>query len=179
MTLSVHRLVATMWVSLVLSGCSRTPSPARPALDTSHGELSWSAVNTDRPVPGIDAATVYYLSTTFVLWSDVEVGESGGGITSTEGGLQYRGSLRGRDGKRFEFRCETSDGKTGSANLDGKPFNLADGNLFLVCTEPGLSRVKQLKRDMNKLKIDRESLAAFGGKDAQIVDFFGGSAGAK
>ena len=87
-------------------------------------------------------------------------------------GVKCEGSLLARDRQRVEFHCETKDGKTGQAKINGIAYELADGNLFLVFTQGEQSQVKQLKRDVSNLKFEREALETFGRNDPQILEFF-------
>jgi hypothetical protein len=166
-------LVATAWVCMLASGCNRAPGPTGPPdLGGPNGLITWSpSPGKDNPLPGIDQGTVYNLGTAFIVWSDAAGGGSGRSSGNVQG-VKCQGSLLARDRRRVEFDCETKDGKTGQVNLNGVGYKLADGNLFLVFTEGGESRVKQLKRDMSNLKFERESLEAFGRNDPEIAGFF-------
>jgi hypothetical protein len=122
-------------------------------------------------LPGVDQGTVYYLGTVFVVWSDA-AGGGGGNSSGNVQGVACQGSLLARDRPRVEFHCETKDGKTGQAKINGIAYELADGNLFLVLTQGEQSQVKQLKRDVSNLKFEREALETFGRTDPQILEFF-------
>jgi hypothetical protein len=169
---SVKSLVATAWVCMLVFGCGRTPSPAGPDVGGPSGIISWApSAGTDNPLPGIDYGTVYYLGTAFVVWSDAP-GGGGGSASSNDQGVKCVGSLLARAGQRVEFRCDTKDGKTGPVAINGITYELADGNLFLVCTEGEQSRVKQLKHDVSQWKFESESLKAVGPNEPEIAEFF-------
>ncbi len=159
-------------VCILAAGCVRPPANASPDLGGPNGTITWAAPDgKDNPVPGIDQGNLYHLGTAFVVWCDA-AGGGGASSSSNSQGVKCQGTLLGRDGRRIEFSCETKDGKTGRAAINGETFELADGNLFVVATEREQPRVKQLKRDLGTLKFERDALEAFGRNDAEILGFF-------
>jgi hypothetical protein len=169
---------ATVFVCVVASGC-RPPANSSPDLGGPTGTITWAPpAGKENPLPGIDHGNVYHLGAAFVVWCDA-VGGGGGNSSSNSQGIKCQGTLFGRDGRRVEFTCETKDGKTGRAEINGQTFELGNGNLFVVATDRERPRVKQLKRDLSALKFEREPLEAFGRNDAEIVGFFTGPAKAK
>jgi hypothetical protein len=172
----VESLVATAGACMLVCGCGRMPSPASPDLGGPNGLITWSSSASKRdPLPGIEQGSVYHLGTVFVVWSDA-TGGGGGTSSSNVQGVKCQGSLVGKDGRRVEFNCESKDGTTGQVTVDGRPYNLADGNLFLVFTAGDRAQVKQLKTSLSDLKFERESLEAFARNDQDIVEFFTKSA---
>jgi hypothetical protein len=177
----VKCFVATAWACMLVFGCSCTPGPTGPPdLGGPNGLITWtSSAGKDNPLPGVDQGTVYNLGTAFVLWSDAPGGGSGNSSGNVQQGVKYQGSLLARNRRRVEFHGETKDGKTGRVTIDEVTYELADGNLFLVSTEGEHCRVKQMNRDISKLKFERESLEAFGRNDPDIARFFTKGANAK
>jgi hypothetical protein len=173
-------LVAIAWACLLVSACSPTPGPTGPpSLGGPTGSITWMPLaGNENPLPGIDQGTVYHFGTAFVVWSDAAGGCSGSSSGNLQG-VKCQGSLLARDRRRVEFHCETKDGKTGQATINGAGFELADGSLFLVSAEGEQCRVKQLKRDMGNVKFERESLELFGRNDPDMVEFFSKEANAK
>jgi len=164
-------LVATGWACVLVSGCGRAPAPAGLDLGGPSGTITWSSPGKHNALPGIDQGSLYYMGTIFVVWSDASGGGGGSWSTSAQA-AKCEGSLVGKNGGRVEFSCQTADGKTGQVTVDGRAYNLADGNLFLVSTAGDKTQAKQLKRALREVKFERESLEAFARSDADIVGFF-------
>jgi hypothetical protein len=174
MKLLANNCFAIAWTCLLVMGCGRSPSSANLNLGGPSGVVTWTAVGKDNPLPGIDEGTIYHLGTTFVFWSDAP-GGGGGSSSSNAQGIRCQGSVVGRDGQRVEFHCETKDAKTGQVTINGITHDLANGNLFLVSTAAGGPPVKQLKRNLGGLMLDRadrDALAAFARNDPDIAGFF-------
>jgi hypothetical protein len=169
MKLIVRNITVTAWACVLTSGCGRAPAPVNPDVGGPNGLITWMPAGNDNPVPGIDQGTVYHLGRTFVLWSDA----GGGGTTSSTNvqGVKCQGSLLGHGG-RVEFICETSDGKTGLVTISEVAYDLAKGNVFLLSTGGERAQVKQLKRDLSKLKFERAELEALARNDPDIAGFF-------
>jgi hypothetical protein len=168
-------IVTITCTCLLLAGCTRQPGSSVPDLGGPSGAITWSAsAQKEKPLPGIDEASIYYEGTAFVVWSDFDRGSAGSSSGNMEG-VKGQGRLMSRDTRRVEFHFETKDGKTGPVTIDGAKYDLANGGLFLVSVKGGQVQVKQLKRDMRNLKFERESLEAFARNDPEIVAFFAGN----
>lgn len=89
--------------------------------------------------------------------------------------IKYAGYFHATDGRKITFECYTTDGKTGSLNVDGKTFPLEKGILFLVSTVTGKTNVKQLKRDQTRLKGHHGALLEISQTDREIQGFFRGA----
>lgn len=161
---------------LLLAGCGRQQGSPAPDLGGPSGILTWSASGQkEKPIPGIDYASVVYEGTTLVVWSDFGFGASGSSSANMHG-VKGQGRLFGRENRQIEFHFETKNGKSGPVTINQVKYELADGGLFLVSAPGDTIEVKQLKRDMRNRKFDRESLGAFARNDPEIVAFFGRSA---
>jgi hypothetical protein len=134
-----------------------------------------------KPEAGLDMAEAG-----FVTWGDPGDPTSGRGLAcvilidfvgtegfnhTSRGGSGYH---RANDGRKVEWQCETSDGKTGSVKINGRAYDLAQGSLFLVSTKGGDVRVLQLKRDTLKLKVGnvQDSLETLIRSDEDIAPFY-------
>ncbi len=166
-------VIAAAWACILVVGCGRTPSPASPTQELVYGIISRapSFEHINDPLPGIDHATVYHLGEVCVLWTDAS-----GAITSkpdnSAQGVKSKVSLVTRDGRRVEFRYNSLDGKPGQMIVDTTTYELANGNLFLVSTASDPPTVKQLSGKLTGIKIERESLKAFGREDTDVSQFF-------
>jgi hypothetical protein len=133
---------------------------------------SWDAGRGKDGVAGIDKASitcgVWREGMAVVFWTDLSWGNSV--ATTKEEGTVYEGEYHGRDGRRVKCRCTTGDGRTGAVTIGDERFDLADGSLFLVSTRGTHSQVRQLQRDISKLKPD--DLKQLARSDPQIIEFF-------
>jgi hypothetical protein len=171
-------LIAITWACILASGCGRAPDVSLTAFGT-FVPVSWSAPAEGRkPLPRIDQGTVYALGTAFVLWSD-RAGGISVSFSATAQGSECKGSFLAGEGRHVDFRCESKDGRTGQATIDGIAYDAANGNLFALSTQGEPVRVKQLKQDLTALNFESAALAAFAREDKGLADFFTGSAGAK
>jgi hypothetical protein len=75
------------------------------------------------------------------------------------------------DGRRVDWELESADGKTASFRLNGQPYDLSRGTLFLVKTSAGPTEVRQLGRDLSTIKPVDEGCDAFAEVDADVSDF--------
>jgi hypothetical protein len=168
----VRSEVAIICACLLLAGCTGQQGSSTPDLGGPSGTITWlAAIQKEKPLPGIDQASIYYEGTAFVVWSDFD-GGSGGSSSGNIHGVTGQGRLRSRGNWQVEFHFETKDGKTGPVTINEAKYDLANGGLFLVSANGDQVQVKQLKRDMRNLKFERESLEAFARNDADIVAFF-------
>jgi len=153
-------------------GCGRKAEYFPPVdLKGPSGSTTWSSsVGKDSSVPGIDQASIY-AARGFVVWGDFS-GGAGGRESIDKDGLKCQAHLWDeKANRRIEFTCETKDGKSGKATIEGRDYDLANGTLFLVSAHGGQHRVKQLKRDVSHLQSAPE-LKEFGKSDPDIVGFF-------
>lgn len=156
---------------VIATGCHRDEMEPNTLPDAGgeSGTIVWKF--TADPQPGIERASVFHMGKRFVLWSDLSRG-GGGGTTTNVHGLSCNGRLRGDEGVSVPFECKSPDGKTGTAVIDGRTFDLADGGLFLVAAEDGTPRIKQLKRDLESVPFSINGLQKFAREDKEIAGFF-------
>jgi hypothetical protein len=167
------RIISTiLFLGLFLAGCQPQQSSSQPVLSGPSGTITWSAsADTEKPLAGIDQASICYVGRAFVIWSAFD-GGGGSNWSSNVHGVKGHGRLWSRDDGYVEFQFETKDGKTGAVTINEAEYDLENGGLFLVLAEGGGVRIQQLKRDMADLQFDRESLAVFARNDAEISGFF-------
>jgi hypothetical protein len=116
----------------------------------------------------------------FVIWSDATSTDSrteqNNSLMKCSGGLTYRGK-DARPDRRVAFSAEIQDDK-GKLTINGESYDLAEGALFLVSGVGDDPQVKQLSRDLTKLKLGQnvilqpEDLAAFAKDEPEIAAFF-------
>ena len=76
-----------------------------------------------------------------------------------------------QDGLEFTWQIATKDCRTAEFRLDGQPYDLADGNLFLINIENGILDVQQLQRDFSEVDPTHDSITQFGQADPDISQF--------
>jgi hypothetical protein len=158
--------------ALALAGCNRQQASSIPDLGGPGGTITWSASGeSQKPVTGIDEASVFYVGRTFVVWAAFD-GGAGGNWSGNMHGVKGEGRVWSREHGQVEFRFETKDGRSGAVTINETEYDLKDGGLFLVSANADQYQIKQLKRDMKDVKFNRESLAAFARNDAEILAFF-------
>lgn len=149
-----------MMLLTAIAGCRRTTPP---------GPDVGSAV--------IDGAASYTFlrwkeGLSVMLWYDIteSVGSSGSG--STEDPIhRQEGYAAAADGRRVEWHLETADGMTATFTIDGQPYDLTQGTLFLISTREDATQIKQLERDLSNVEPTLESCEAFARSDPDVSDF--------
>ena len=87
-----------------------------------------------------------------VMFLDRMSGHSGHGSSSTEDALhRHRGSAKSEDGTGYEWELTTTDGRTGSLEINGTPYDLSEGALFAIQVEDKQLTVHQLENDISQL----------------------------
>jgi len=111
-----------------------------------------------------------------MIWYDF-VGESGSFSTS-EGArftpdpiFELQGYAESPDGARFEWKVQTNDGKTARFWIDGTPYDLSDGRLFIVTAKGDGTGVTQLARDLSSIQPNYSSCLAFAKNDPDLAQF--------
>jgi hypothetical protein len=109
--------------------------------------------------------------TAVVIWTDIEQGGSSG-LSGSPGRREYSGGMGAMpDGRKVQWKCVTTDGKTGPVTINGIEHQLANGPLFLVTTRNGKTEVKQLQRDFSKMVADVESMNRLTLQDKDVSQF--------
>lgn len=177
-----------------LAGCQGGTEPQTPPVFKGVVEprglyLRFSLYAKIDPVRGVDEAFVGWLRWSddasreesarlpLVVWTDVEDGHfsADGRAPRTEGEVGKFDLYLGRK-PDVVVTCRSADGKTGTADVNGEHFDLANGWLILVKTRGGPARIRQLKREGIKLAPQPSVLSkAFEAlsRDPEIVAFFG------
>lgn len=96
----------------------------------------------------------------------------GSGVSSGPAKMVVTGSQRYGDAPSIEWRCETTNGKTGTVTLGGQNYELAKGGMFLVDMTGDNPAVTQLTREIASIKSKAE-LEALAKTDAEIKKFVG------
>jgi hypothetical protein len=76
-----------------------------------------------------------------------------------------------QSGLEYAWQIATKDGRTAEFTLDGQPYDLADGNVFLITLTNGILDVQQLPRDLADVATTHDSITEFGLDDPDIRHF--------
>jgi hypothetical protein len=155
--------------SCAVCGCS---DAAKPGTTFS---IPWTSPQGDA-VPGVDSGLVLGKkqgnAVLFLVWTD---GRNPCTLTERPVGSVVKGTgeLKMQAAQPLKFELEARDPNVGWMTFDGVKYDFAAGNLFLVSTIGPKATVKQLKKDLSNLKLDRDALRAFASSDAEISAYFG------
>jgi len=110
-----------------------------------------------------------------LIWNDAP-GPAGSGGESNLFTSSAKGFFTSAGGKRIEWAWMEPKERGGDFQIDGKPFDLANGTLLLVSTKGGQVSVTQLDVDLSKVQANssRETRKAFEGiakNEPQVAKF--------
>jgi len=113
-----------------------------------------------------------------IIWSD------GLGTAETRGdsglfGSSAEGFFSSVDGKRIDWKWKAPKEKGGDFQLNGTPYDLANGTLFLVSTKGGQVRVTQLDVDLSRVRPNAQAFEALTKNEPTIAKFIADAAGQK
>jgi hypothetical protein len=178
----MSRILAVAFLLALVVGCSNRDEP-KPVAGT---KVEGAAPHTPKTEAG---GSLPYMAAERLLWSEYAtrderlvflmwvdlVGERGlGGGSSRAGGtspsgVHYKGNSRNPKGLDIEWQCDSPDGLTGSMKINGATYDLAKGRVFLVTVKVGGAQVRQLERDLSKVKA--EDTGKYSGADEEIAKF--------
>ena len=159
--------------TLFLLGCGG-PSPPR---GSGAGFIAWERFGEINPKAGIDKAHANYGvwkddGLAFLILTDFVGSSRDRSSGKGTGPEKYKGQHKAPDGQKVEWQCETADGKTGKMIINGSSYELSNGSLFLVSTRGGKVEVRQVQRDLLKVKPDQESVEKLVKDEADVGSFF-------
>jgi hypothetical protein len=156
---------------LFLCGCDDAASTvAEHELNLPRGKIEFSQGSLDGQ-PGIDFGSIRYEGKRAIVWSD---GYEGHPIYSDAAVKGHIHSLRpGAIECSYEIPVQGSR----AATIDGKMYDIADGNLFLVSLGESSIRVRQLDRDLSTVELKHNgdngsALKLAMRNDSEFNDFF-------
>jgi hypothetical protein len=85
-----------------------------------------------------------------------------------------KGYAQSLEGDRFDWEMQTGDGRTGQFWIDGRPYDLDEGVLFIVRRSNGAAEVTQLVRDLSGVQPYAESCVSFARGDPDLARFIEG-----
>jgi len=157
---SASMLVAALLGCLAgLVGCRPGQAPSVPRVGA-----GGTFIGATKPVYGTWGEAI-----AVVVWFDRSSGSSG--VSVAEGSVTYSGLSAPPGRSRIEWRCDTSDGRTGVVRIDGQQYDLSKGAIFLVSTKGGRAEVQQLQRDLARFKPGHDGLEELAKEDAEVARF--------
>lgn len=152
-------LVALLTISILSVSCQRTTPPGGNIVSGKLDNAGYTLLHWDEGLR-------------VMLWVDITDGMHSSGSGST-GDPTYRmeGYAAADDGRRVEWTLQTTDGKRATFNINGQPFDLASGALFLIKLEDERTQVQQVHRDLSTLEPTNEGCEAFADTDPDVQGF--------
>jgi hypothetical protein len=150
-------------VGLALCGCSYKPSKGWSLSDGSFtrvdGDARYSYTQSALACDGRQCLVVAL------------AGGTGDSFHSSDGKCQVE--FIGRDGKKVPMSCDLKGDGTGSVAIDGQPFDIAQGGLFVIAAETSPALVVQVALDETRLASckDSSNFVALLKSDARLTNF--------
>lgn len=134
------------------------------------GSRSWSGAKAG--VPGLDSGHCHYVGKLLLVWAPEASGGGGGSTQGGQDGITGHGQVIFRNGKEAKFTFRMPDTKTGTADFEGKTYQLAEGRVFLLKPDRDRVVVKQVTKDLSGIDPSKADLAEIGRADPEIKGFF-------
>ncbi len=111
-----------------------------------------------------------------LIWDDIPNGNHGAASSSSTSSppFQQEGSAQSGDGRHYEYSLESIDGQQVDLTIDGVPYDLEQGKLFLVHTAGGVTQIEQLDLDLASLSPTNEGIIEFGRLIPEIAAMIAG-----
>ena len=115
-----------------------------------------------------------------MIWDDVAyAGHYSGSSSSMTDPLFYQdGSVRDADGRGYAYSLESRDGIQADFAIDGVPYDLNRGKVFLVRVAGDETQIQQLDLELSGVSPTNESIVAFGRETPEIATLMAESAAA-
>ena len=113
-----------------------------------------------------------------LIWSDA-VRNAGTRAESALLWSRVEGFFSSADGQRIDWAWKAPREKGGDFRLNGTPYDLANGTLFLVSTRGGEVRVTQLDVDLSKVQADKQGFEDFAKGQPRVAQFIAEAPGQK
>jgi hypothetical protein len=74
-------------------------------------------------------------------------------------------------GHQFDWQIKSDNGLTGEFRINGEPFDLSAGEIFIVSIRDGMTDIQQLQGNLTNVSPDHDSIVAYGMSDQAISQF--------
>jgi Tol biopolymer transport system component len=157
-------LSALISLIIVLAACSGSTPPGPNSVSGVAGQASYLLIDWEEGLR-------------ILIWDDIPYGGHGSASSSSTSDPPFHqeGSAQSADGRSYEYSLETIDGQQADFTIDGIPYDLKQGNLFLIRTTGGATQVEQLDIDLTSLSPTNAGIEDFGRKVPQIAVLMAGS----
>jgi hypothetical protein len=112
-----------------------------------------------------------------LLWFDSQVGSSRSGTSTGWFTSSADGHVVTADGKLVAWQWDAARPRGGHFQINGTPYELANGTLILVSTKGGQVRVTQVNVDMSRLTPDDRGLTALAQSQPKVAQFLAEATG--
>jgi len=134
-------VLSVVLISPMFAGCSK-PKATPPGPNSSFGVVQ----------DGVHCAYLRWNEGLAIMIVDRLNNHSGHGSSSTEDALhRHRGSSISENGSSYDWELSTKDGKTASMEIDGTPYDLANGGVFAVEVADEQVTVHQFAKDLSEV----------------------------
>ncbi|MGB3715969.1 MAG: hypothetical protein WA996_16200, partial [Candidatus Promineifilaceae bacterium] len=147
-------------LTIILVACGRSTAPGPNALGGSIDQTSYLLLDWPEGLR-------------ILIWDDVfEGGHNNHTESATNDPVFHQsGSAQSIDGRRYEYSLETRDGLQAEFTIDGSPYDLDRGKLFLIRMAQGVTQVEQLDLDLSGLSPTNAGIEDFGRQTTEIEVF--------
>ncbi|HLU49577.1 MAG TPA: hypothetical protein VK116_15875 [Planctomycetota bacterium] len=157
--------------AVMLGSSSCGPSNAPIDLGGPSGSRSWSENLDGSPRRGIDEGALFYLGSTFMIWTDASRGIASR-TAQDSSGVRCSGVTYGEGDRNLTFECTIDPDGRGRVVIDDRNFDLAAGRLFLVKTRSDRFESRQIDRDLKSMSFGAVVPKELAEKDEEIRTFF-------
>jgi hypothetical protein len=171
-------------LTFAVAGCNRAEPDFANHIDIEH-IIYWpthEAKLTNGQIAGIDAGSVYCVfehkpekTPIAIVWFDgpYQSRRSGSESSPKDPSSAYSTVfLEGNNKVQIDcFKANEPD-RPMEFKIDGKQYDLEDGNFFLVSTHGERFRLLQTRRDLEELRFERNAMASQAKSDKEILEFF-------
>jgi hypothetical protein len=133
--------------------------------------------------PGPDMAAGVYIDVAYeffhweeglnvMIWHDAVSSSSCNSSSSTDDPINTVDcSAASSAGDQFDWEIKTDDGIMGDFRINGDPYDLSAGAIFIVSIVDGVTDIQQLQGDLTNVMPDHDSIVAYGLNDEDIERF--------
>ncbi|MCA9969273.1 MAG: hypothetical protein KC425_03610 [Anaerolineales bacterium] len=142
----------------LLTGClTRTTAPGA---DMAYGQVGAASYTYLRWPEGLR----------ILVWHDpAEAATCGGSGSTQEPDYRILCDVQLANGRSLVYAVETRVGVNAQFELNGTPYDLADGNVLIVSSSGSSASVTQLQRDLANLSVAYDDIAAFAAADPDLA----------
>ena len=167
------RLAAACLVAATCSGCRPGAPDTAIAAGGPTGSKLWTGTGGGAGVPGLDGGGhCHYVGKLLLVWAADATG-GGGSTTGGPHGIRGESRVTFRGGRTVTVTFHIPDERSGTAQVEGAEYQLANGRVVLLKLVADKVVVKQVTMDLTGIDLAAADFAAVGRADPAIRAFFG------